>query len=99
MTQKASFHYELCLWPPAVHGCGQEPATVHTSCNFPKVVFLMVTGMGIADIGLSYAGSPAGAVGFFFLGGGGQTQLFFWENRSRKGKEMWGPKPVKAKRG
>lgn len=57
----------------------------------------MVTGMGIADLGLSYAGSSAGAVGFFW--GGGKTQLSFWENRSRKGKERWGSKPVNVKRG
>lgn len=45
LTHKTSHHYELHLCPPACRGRGQEPATVHTFCNFPKVVFLMVTGM------------------------------------------------------
>lgn len=64
LAPKTSLHYELHLWPPARCRLGQEPAMVHTLCNFPKVVFLMVTDMGLADLGLSHAGRPV-VTGFF----------------------------------
>lgn len=60
---------------------------MHTFCNFPKVVFLTVTGMGIADIGLSYAGSPAGAVGFFFWGGEGKLSFSSGKIGPEKGRK------------
>lgn len=56
---------------------------LHTLFNFPRVVFLMVTDMGIANPGLSHGESPMVAVGFW---GWVQAQLSFWENRSRRGK-------------
>lgn len=47
---------------------------MHTLCNFPKVVFLMVTDMGIADLGHSHAGSPVVAV-FFLVEGQGKLSF------------------------
>lgn len=46
-------------------GLGKEPALAHTLFNFPRVVFLMVTDMGIANPGHSLGGSPTVAVGFW----------------------------------